>query len=224
VWAVVPLKSLASAKQRLGPWLRPGERSALVLAMLEDVLEALAATPGLSGVLLVSRAPEAKAVAARRGIELFAEAPGADLSESVQAAGGYLVANRDARGTLIVPADVPLATAAEFAAVLAVHDRLTLVPDREGDGTNCIVSTPPNLIRYRFDGHSFRPHLEAAYAIGITPRVVERAALGLDIDSPADVARLLADPATGGAHTRMYLERSGIATRDRHPHNASNVL
>ena len=91
MWAVVPLKTLTGVKQRLGPWLRPGERAGLVLAMLEDVLAALKATPGLSGILLVSRASEAPALAERHAIDLFAEAPGADLSESVQAAGGYLI-------------------------------------------------------------------------------------------------------------------------------------
>lgn len=222
MWAVVPLKSLSGAKQRLGPWLRPAERAGLVLAMLEDVLAALKATPGLAGILLVSRAAEAPALAARHGIDLFAEAPGADLSESVQAAGGYLIANRDARGTLIIPADVPLVTPAELTRVLEGHERLTLVPDGEGDGTNCIVSTPPNLIRYRFDGHSFRPHVEAAYAIGITPRIVECAGLGLDIDTPDDLATLLGR--LPPSHTRTYIDASGIATRLAHPHNASSAL
>jgi 2-phospho-L-lactate guanylyltransferase len=222
MWAVVPLKSLSGAKQRLGPWLRPAERAGLVLAMLDDVLAALKATPGLAGILLVSRASEAPTIAARHGIELFAEAPGADLSESVQAAGGYLIANRDARGTLIIPADVPLVTAADLTRVLDGHQRLTLVPDSEGDGTNCIVSTPPNLIRYRFDGHSFRPHVEAAYAIGITPRIVECAGLGLDIDTPDDLATLLGR--LPPCHTRTYIDASGIATRLAHPHNASSAL
>lgn len=221
MWAVVPLKSLTGAKQRLGPWLRPGERAGLVLAMLEDVLAALEATSGLTGILLVSRAAEAPALAKRHGIEIFAEAEGADLSESVQAAGGYLIANRDARGTLIVPADVPLATAAEFRTVLDGHDRLTLVPDDAGDGTNCIVSTPPNLIRYRFDGHSFNPHREAACAIGITPRIVECPGLGLDIDTLDDLATLVRRGAPG--HTRTWIEGSGIASRLTHPHNASSA-
>jgi 2-phospho-L-lactate guanylyltransferase len=225
VWAVVPLKSLANAKQRLGPTLRAPERTGLVVAMLEDVLAALTATPGLAGILLVSRAAEAAAIARRHGIELFAEAIGADLSESVQAAGGYLIAHRDAAGTLILPADVPLVTPALLTPLLVDHERLTLVPDKAGEGTNCILSTPPNLIRYRFDGHSFRPHVEAAHAIGIAPRIVENAALGLDIDTPDDVGRLLREPITAGAqHTRMYLEGSGIASRLMHPHNAWSAI
>jgi len=222
VWAVVPVKELVGAKQRLASVLKPAERAGLVLAMLEDVLTALESTPGLAGVLLVSRAAEASALARARGVDCFAEAAGADLSESVQAAGGFLVAHRKAAGTLIVPADVPLATSHDFAELLSSHDRLTLVPDREGDGTNCIISTPPNLIRYRFDGHSFKPHVDGAYGIGIEPRIVERSRLALDIDTPDDLAEVarIAPP----SHTRTWIERSGIATRMAHPHNASTAV
>ena len=46
LWAVVPVKERASAKERLAPMLRPEMRQALALAMLEDVLAALTATPG----------------------------------------------------------------------------------------------------------------------------------------------------------------------------------
>ncbi len=77
-----------------------------------------------------------------------------------------------------MPGDVPLITAADVESILARHSRFTLVPDTEGDGTNCIVSSPPNLIRYRFDGHSFKPHAEAAYGIGITPLIVRNDAFG----------------------------------------------
>ncbi len=69
------------------------------------------------------------------------------------------------------------------------HQQFSLVPDSEGDGTNCIVSSPPNLIRYRFDGHSFKPHSEAAFSIGITPRIVRNEAFGIDVDTPRDLLR-----------------------------------
>jgi len=54
VWAVVPVKELDQAKERLAPVLPPERRRALMLAMLEDVLAALAATPGLGGLAIVT--------------------------------------------------------------------------------------------------------------------------------------------------------------------------
>ena len=41
MWAVVPLKNIRHAKQRLAPLLTPAERSELMLAMITDVLAAL---------------------------------------------------------------------------------------------------------------------------------------------------------------------------------------
>ena len=41
LWAVVPVKELDRAKERLGPVLPPRLRQSLMLAMLEDVLESL---------------------------------------------------------------------------------------------------------------------------------------------------------------------------------------
>jgi 2-phospho-L-lactate/phosphoenolpyruvate guanylyltransferase len=222
VWAVVPLKNVRRAKQRLASLLTPDERSALMLAMVGDVLHALTQTPDLAGILLVSRAPEAAELARQHGCELYAEAAGADLSESVQAAGGYLMANRNARGTLIVPGDLPLITSVDVASVLDQHQRITLVPDSEGDGTNCVVSSPPNLIRYRFDGHSFKPHAEAAYGIGITPRIVRNEAFGIDVDTPRDLLRVL--ERAGPSRTRTCLETSGIASRLTQLHNRSSAI
>lgn len=222
MWAVVPLKNIRQAKKRLAPLLTPAERSELMLAMVKDVLVALTQTPGLAGILLVSRAPEAAELSRIHGCELYAEAEGADLSESVQAASGYLVANRNANGTLIVPGDVPLITPADVAEILDGHQRFTLVPDSEGDGTNCIVSSPPNLIRYRFDGHSFKPHTEAAFGIGITPRIVRNEAFGIDVDTPRDLTRIL--ERAGPSRTRTCLETSGIATRLTHLHNRSSAI
>jgi 2-phospho-L-lactate guanylyltransferase len=153
---------------------------------------------------------------------LFAEPPGADLSEAVQAAGGYLMANHGASATMILPADMPLVRATDIDQVLAQHQRLTLVPDAIGDGTNCIISTPPNLIRYQFDGHSFKPHVEAAYAIDTAPQIVRNENFALDIDTPLDLDELLdrSEP----CQTRTYLETSGIASRLRQPHNGPNAL
>lgn len=222
MWAVVPLKQFNRAKQRLAAVLTRLEREQLAQVMVEDVLTALRQVSELAGILLVSREPTATTIAQRFGTQLFAEPAGADLSEAVQAAGGYLMANHDAEGTLILPADIPLAQPADIRNVLSQHEHLTLVPDAAGDGTNCIVSSPPNLIRYQFDGMSFKPHLDAAYGIGITPQIIRNSNLGLDIDTPADLEALL--ESSGTNRTRTYLEASGLASRIRHPHNSLRVL
>ena len=83
MWAVVPLKQLEQAKARLASVLSADERRALMLAMARDVLTALGGSKRLKGILIVSRTPEADALAQAFATERFAEGPGANLSQAL---------------------------------------------------------------------------------------------------------------------------------------------
>ena len=74
VWAVVPVKEMAGAKQRLSSCLSPEERRALATIMLEDVLDALSAVKQLAGVLVVTVDPIARSLAGRYGARIVTEA------------------------------------------------------------------------------------------------------------------------------------------------------
>ncbi len=211
MWAVVPLKQLEQAKARLASVLSADERRALMLAMARDVLTALGRSKQLKGILIVSRTPEADALAQAFGTERFAESPGANLSQALVQASEHLATRLDAGGVMIVPADVPLITPAEIDAILKQHDQVTVIPDDENVGTNCLVCSPPNRIGYVFDGSSFKPHVDAAFRQGITPTIMPSAGFALDIDTPDDLRTLLErDPA---CQTGVYLVKSGIAER-----------
>jgi len=218
IWAIVPIKTFDQAKKRLATVLSLEERRLLMLAMARDVLTALARCSRLAGVLIVSRTAEADALAQTFGTERYAESPDADLSDALSQARDYLVENLHATGVMIVPADVPLISAVEIDEILAEHDGVTVVPDDEHLGTNGLICSPPDIVRFRFDGRSFRPHVEAAFAAGVTPRIVPSARFALDVDTPDDLRALLgADPAS---QTGIYLVKSGIARRLADTHNA----
>ena len=59
-WALVPLKNLDRAKQRLVPALSEDQRRNLVLAMARDVLTALEKSASITKTLLVSSEPEGR--------------------------------------------------------------------------------------------------------------------------------------------------------------------
>ena len=120
VWAVVPVKELDRAKERLAPVLPPERRRALMLAMLEDVLTALAATAGLSGLAVVTVDAAACRLAARYGARII-ETGARDGHSGAVAAAARLLAVEGSSGMLTLPGDIPLVTPAEITQLLAAH-------------------------------------------------------------------------------------------------------
>lgn len=203
IWAVVPVKTTAAAKQRLAPALPPGLRQALALAMLEDVLAALTEVAGLAGRLLVTTDPAVLRLAARYDAQGMAE--GADDGHSgAVAAAARRLARQGCASMLTLPGDLPLVTAGEIGWVIRAHrpaPSFTIAPSHDERGSNAILLSPPDAVPLRFGEDSFFPHLAAAEARGIRPSIVRRPGIARDIDNPADLAHL----ARLGSHTRAGL-------------------
>ncbi len=209
LWALVPLKQVTLSKQRLGPVLAPEERKGLVLAMASDVLTVVRQHAAIDGVLLVSRAPEARQLAHDCDVELFAESAGADLSQALTEASQHVVRHHGASATLVIPGDVPLIRNDDITTLTRQHQHITLVPDNSGEGTNALMLTPPDIIGYAFGERSFRQHMESSSTAGIEPLVVRNTRFEHDIDDPDDLHRLLSDLPQSA--TRDYLRSSGLA-------------
>lgn len=211
MWALVPLKSLGSAKQRLANTLSSAERRDLMLAMVRDVLTALKQSQRLAGVLIVSQTNESVALAQAFSTERFAESDGGNLSDALTEAASYATDILGATGVMVIPGDVPLLTASEIDAMLEQHERVTVVPDSDHVGTNCLACSPANCLQFQFDGQSFTPHLESAVRANLDPKVYESPGFGLDIDTPQDLTTLLSRDS--GSQTGTFLDKSGIARR-----------
>jgi 2-phospho-L-lactate guanylyltransferase len=193
LWAVVPVKERISAKERLAPMLRPETRQALALAMLEDVLTALTATPGIAGFIVVTVDAEASRLAASYGGRVI-EAGARDGHTGAVTAAARLLAAEGHKGMLTLPGDIPLATSREIASLLAAHPpapSFTIVPSRDERGSNAIACSPPDAVPLRFGENSFYPHLRAAEACGIRPNVLHLPGIALDIDNPEDVVSFM---------------------------------
>jgi len=203
IWAVVPVKDTASAKQRLAPALPPHLRQELALAMLEDVLAALAVAPGLSGRLLVTIDPAAKRLAAHHGFDCIADGAEDGHTGAVMTAARRL-AGKGVGAMLTLPGDIPLVTSDEIGQLIAAHrptPSFTIAPSHDEKGSNAILLSPPDAVPLQFGDDSFFPHLAAADARGIAPTIVRLSGIALDIDNPADLAHF----ARLGSRTRAGL-------------------
>ena len=193
LWVVVPVKERVSAKERLAPMLRPETRQALALAMLQDVLAAVAATPGIAGLVVLTVDAEAGRLAASYGGRVIeAGARGSHTGAVTTAA--RLLAAEGCTGMITLPGDIPLVTPAEIESLLTAHlpaPSFTIVPSHDEHGSNAIACSPPDGVPLRFGENSFYPHLQTAEAYGIQPNVLHLPGIALDIDNPEDVVSFM---------------------------------
>jgi 2-phospho-L-lactate guanylyltransferase len=207
VWAVIPIKATADAKQRLGNAVAPALRPRLALAMAEDVLAALAASRALAGIIVVTIDEAASALAARYGARVLADGARDGQTGAVAAAARHL-AREGKRTMLTIPGDVPLVTPDEIGQIVAAHDRMpdfVIVPAHDERGSNAILCAPPDAVPLKFGDDSFLPHLEAARQAGLEPKILRLPGVGLDIDNPADLAAFM--NIASNTHTRAFLEQ-----------------
>ena len=205
LWAVVPIKERDRAKERLASLLAPATRQALALAMLEDVLSALAAAPGLAGLIVVTLDQQARRLALGYGARILEDGARDGHTGAVTAAARLLAAERQT-GMLTVPGDVPLVTADEISQIITAHrppPSFTIVPSHDDGGSNAILVSPPDAVPLRFGVDSFFPHLRAAQAQGIRPTVRRLPGIALDIDNPEDLVAFMRHPSV--TRTRALL-------------------
>jgi 2-phospho-L-lactate guanylyltransferase len=192
IWAALPVKEFADAKQRLSPVLTPGQRATLAATMLEDVLTALA-NADLAGILVNTLDPLATELARRYGARVIADDARTGHTGAVAAMARALTSEGRA-GMLVLPGDIPRVTATEIAALIAARrdaPSFTIAPAHDELGSNGVLCLPPEAMPLRFGDNSYFPHLDAARRNGIEPTVVQLSGFALDIDHPDDLRALL---------------------------------
>jgi 2-phospho-L-lactate guanylyltransferase len=197
VWAVLPVKPLRGALRRLASALEAPVRRELQVAMLTDVLGALAGARGLAGVLVVTSDPEAAALAERiAGARVVPDHEPPRGMNAAVSRGLAAVAAEGAAGALVVTADLPLARAADIDAILAhpagPGPSAVLVPSAAGTGTNAMLLRPPGALRPRLGPDSLARHSAQARERAVAVERLPLAGLALDIDTPHDLAALMA--------------------------------
>jgi 2-phospho-L-lactate guanylyltransferase len=214
-WAILPVKEMAGAKQRLAPLLSPEERIGLMQVMLRDVLAALSAAQGLAGIALVTLDPWAQELAQKYSARIITEGAREGHTGAVTSAAAVLQEERVA-AILTLPGDIPTAKAMEIEALIAAASAspaFIIAPAHDELGSNAILMSPPNAVKLRFGEDSYFPHLAAARAAGIAPQILRLPGIAMDIDHPADIARFARIPEAADTQTRAWLTQNGILSR-----------
>ena len=221
VSAVIPIKQLSDAKQRLGSLLSCSERTGLFRTMVEDVLTIVEVCPMVDEILVITSDVQVADLAREYSCRVLPEPENAGLINAVTAAAAFLV-SEGVESMLFLPGDVPLVSLDELEVVLdgmgqRDESEFTIVPARDMGGSNCIACSPPDCMTFGFGEDSFRRHLHIAEARGIVPNVIHLPGIGLDVDTPSDLGELASIMSSEGFEeekgTYRYLVESGILER-----------
>lgn len=209
--ALVPFRSLRDGKRRLANVLNDAERAALIAAMLKDTLSALLNCQQLDDVIVVTDDATAAALARDLGAVSLAEPAGFEgLNAVVQQSSVQLQADYDA--LLVVHGDLPLLSSDEVDYLIEQHlafaepPSMSIVADRHETGSNCLLCSPADAMRYHYGPGSFSKHLAYAQQQGISAQHIRLDGARLDVDEPDDLRALRTHPGLASAtHVKQSL-------------------
>lgn len=202
LWVVIPYKGSAGSKRRLAGLLDTDARARLSQTMFEGVLEAACSASAVERVLVLHPATARVVTPSHPRLSLIAESQEVDAAPRDGLVDRLNTALRQAQrvatlggasGLLMLPSDLPTVTGGDIDALIAAAEQsdVVIAPDRVSEGTNALLLAPPAAIEPRFGFGSYEEHRRQAQAAGVRVQVVERPGLALDLDTPADVQRLL---------------------------------
>jgi 2-phospho-L-lactate guanylyltransferase len=215
IGAVVPVKTLPSAKSRLLPWLDRPAVERLSIAMLGDVLETLQRVRALDRIAVATPDPRLAEVARKAGAEVLSTSV-SGLNPAVEAACAVLAPAED-DAALVVLGDVAGVQAEDIEALLNAGTRhdvgtrndpgirrgVALAPSNDG-GTSALLRAPRDIIPAAFGPSSARDHRELAASAGVPFVELTLPSLAIDIDEREDLEKF-ASSAAAGSRTRALL-------------------
>ncbi len=220
LWALVPVKSLNVAKQRLKNRLG-ADRGGLALAMLKDVLAALCRSNEVSHIVLVTADPRVAAIAEQDGAIVVEEEGSNGMIKALER-GLDAIRQMGGRHTAIIPADVPLISGPETDKVVRElrlqrkvrGDELTGIgPSKDLGGTNFLCIDANRPLPLMFGPDSYRRHQDCAIEHGYPPVSLLSDTISLDIDEEKDldefISFCLLKPDCQKTHTWQFLQEKG---------------
>jgi 2-phospho-L-lactate guanylyltransferase len=164
--ALIPVRLGPTAKRRLAHVLGPRQRAELVERLLARVVEVVTES-GLHAVVLSSEPAEVA------GAEVWTDqAPG--LNPAIDAALAQLPLP-----VIVIHADLPLLSAADIDAVIAVEADIVIARSYDG-GTNGLLMHAP--VRPAFGASSAYLHAQHARGAGLTASVLDLPGFAMDVD------------------------------------------
>ena len=186
IWAVTPVKSFKRPKSRLGDVLSLIDRRTLVKDMLKSVLLSQEKSNLFKKLIVVTEDEDV----------ILQKKPG--LNQGITEV-ALLAKKSGAQSLFIIHGDIPLVNPSVIKSIFNKHKELikvfnrgiTISPDTLGEGTNCMICTPPNIIKFHYGPGSCLAHMETAHRNNFKVKLYRSKRLKFDIDRVSDLSKLI---------------------------------
>ena len=201
IYAIIPVSKFKNAKTRLSPFLSEDEREKLLKVMLQDVTDTL--KKHVDKIFIISRDEDVLSYAESLNLDTILENENSNLNKALTQAMKFCKGK--VRKILIVPSDVPLIGKTNVQMLIDAGKNLDfiIVPPK-GGGTNMIIMKPM-AIRTKFEGFSYKEHVNAAERKKLNPQVHDSFFMALDVNTAEDLGEIMIHGEK--THTRQYLKK-----------------
>ena len=200
IYAIIPVSKFKNAKTRLSPFLSEEEREKLLKVMLQDVTDTL--RKYVDEIFIISRDEDVLTYAEKLNLDTILEDENSNLNKALKQAMKYCKGKT--KKVIIVPSDVPLIGKTNVQMLIGASKSLDfiIVPSK-GGGTNMIIMKPM-AIHTRFEGFSYKEHVQSAERKKLNPQVHDSFFMALDVNTAEDLGEIMIHGEK--THTRKYLK------------------
>jgi 2-phospho-L-lactate/phosphoenolpyruvate guanylyltransferase len=187
---LIPCKNLNAGKSRLSGYLDPRVRREFCERLLNQTLKLSTALAEPARVKIVTDDLRAAAIASQYGVTWIRDQC-AGLNAALEGAKSALLPSiADGEALLILPIDLPFASADVLAEVISCPGDLVIAPDHSGTGTNLLLMRSMALRRFHFayGPGSYAAHIRIAEAHKLGIKTFNDWHISFDIDEPAGYA------------------------------------
>jgi 2-phospho-L-lactate guanylyltransferase len=189
-WAIIPAKPFHSDQSRLASLLGVDARAALNRRLFGRVLDAALGTFRTDRILIVTRDQLLLALMRGQGLHVLEDGDGG--LNAALALGCRHAAAHGARSLVVLAADLPHVTTADVAALRSAIGEApgcVIAPDEQERSSNALALAPPDPEFFQFGPDCFQAHIAAAQQRNLPVRILRRAGLAVDLDTPESYRR-----------------------------------
>ena len=200
IYAIIPVTQFKNAKTRLSPFLSPDEREKLLKVMLQDVTDAL--KKHVDKIFIISRDEDVLDYAKKLNVDTILENENSNLNKALTQAMKHCKGKT--RKIMIVPSDIPLIGKTNIKILIDASKNLDfIIVPAKGGGTNMIIMKPM-AIHTRYEGFSYKEHVQAAERKKLNTQVHDSFFMALDVNTAEDLGEIMIHGEK--THTRKYLK------------------